>query len=195
MCHGLSCVDDQSARGVKYKLNFSGNLYRRTSHRVFGKLLFHCFVFCFFFTSDYTLRVSQLRRSWFSSVSVLFVCLSVFVFVRPRERICGSAPWKRYVPSSLSFPLHCFQFLPLLLHGVRYSLSLWRNTIRIIKKIINANLPYSPFFLFLLFAVLFYTVVAVTVCVCYISYSRLTVFLLAALFKRSLFKFFFVFFN
>lgn len=148
MCHGLSCVDDQSARGVKYKLNFSGNLYRRTSHRVFGKLLFHCFVFCFFFTSDYTLRVSQLRRSWFSSVSVLFVCLSVFVFVRPRERICGSAPWKRYVPSSLSFPLHCFQFLPLLLHGVRYSLSLWRNTIRIIKKIINANLPYSPFFCF-----------------------------------------------
>lgn len=88
------CVDDQSARGVKYKLNFSGNLYRRTSHSWWvGKSLLFLLLLLVIILYAF---LSQLRRSWFSSVCVsVCVCVSV----RPRVRICGSAPWKRFVPS------------------------------------------------------------------------------------------------
>lgn len=120
VCHGFSCVDDQSARGVKYKLNFSGNLYRRTSHSV-GKLLSFVFVLVFVCLLVIILY-AFLSYDVLGSLACLFLCVCVFVCTPARANL-----WKCLLEAVRSFllPSVLFNFCPLLLHGVRYySLSL-----------------------------------------------------------------------
>lgn len=95
--------------------------------------------------------LSQLRRSWFSSVCVsVCVCVSV----RPRVRICGSAPWKRFVPSlslsvssNTSVSIFCVQrsAFSATTRCTVQSVSLTKHDQDNKKKIINANLPNSAF--------------------------------------------------
>lgn len=141
--------------------------------------------------------LSQLRRSWFSSVCVsVCVCVSV----RPRVRICGSAPWKRFVPSlslsvssNTSVSIFCVQrsAFSATTRCTVQSVSLTKHDQDNKKKIINANLPNSAFVsvrgsvFFLRFAVLFLSVCK--------RYSTHVTFSLLHCFKRSLFKFFFCF--
>lgn len=141
--------------------------------------------------------LSQLRRSWFSSV-----CMSVCVYARACESVevlpgSGSFPFSLSLsPLTLPFPFSVFNGL-LFSATTRctvQSVSLTKHDQNNKKKIINANLPNSAFVffsvrgsVFLRFAVLFLSVCK--------RYSTHVTFSLLHCFKRSLFKFFFVLLN
>lgn len=78
-------MDDQSARGVKYKLNFSGNLYRRTSHSV-GKLLSFVFVLVFVCLLVIILY-AFLSYDVLGSLACLFLCVCVCLHARASESV------------------------------------------------------------------------------------------------------------
>lgn len=119
--------------------------------------------------------LSQLRRSWFSSVC-LSVCVCVCVSVRPRVRICGSAPWKRFVLSISSYTsvsIFCVQrsAFSATTRCTVQSVSLTKHDQDNKKKIINANLPNSAFVF--LFAVQFFYGLLFCFCLC-VNVTRLT---------------------
>lgn len=114
--------------------------------------------------------LSQLRRSWFSSV-----CVSVCLYARACESVevlpgSGSFPFSLSLslsPLTLPFPFSVFNGL-LFSATTRctvQSVSLTKHDQNNKKKIINANLPNSAF-VFFLFAVQFFYGLLFCFCLC-----------------------------
>lgn len=153
-----------------------------------------CFFFCLFaFTSDYTLRVS-LSYDVLGSLACVFEC--VCVSVRPRVRICGSAPWKRLVLSlSLCLLLLPFPFsvstsaFSATTRCTVQSVSLTKHDQDNKKKIINANLPNSAF-VSVRGSVLYGLLFCFCLCYCCKRYSTHVIFSLLHCLNGPYFSFF-----